>query len=288
MDLRISLDEQQAEQLQKVISRPAQSFWRSDALLRTVQTVAVVLGGCWVLVQFVLFQREQTQLDIEKTRLQVRLQSIEEKQRSADLVASQTYRFSAERSLSASYRQHLDSRADLYTVTYRLKVTNQSTVPFELSLWVLDWFHGEVRPELKKRPTFVEQIGYPANRWNPGSQTGGAVSWTQVGSTGSISAEAIGSIASPWDFAIRDVDLTQGGGLTGVLKPGQSYTMEDDYLVKGRAGTYVAFVQSLCFERCKRNDDLYSTYEYAILPPAPPQQGAAQQRHAADGASRRR
>lgn len=280
MDLRISLNKHQLAQLQRLLSPSPRSFWRSDALLRTVQTTAVVVGGCWVLVQFFLFKSKQTQLDINKTALQVQLEKLEEQKRSADIMFSQTYRFSAKRSLLITYNRHLASGENLYTATYGIKVANRSTTPFELSLWVIDLYQGTIHSALYKKRNFIEQIGYPPNRWNPGSQTGGAVSWTLMGSSGAILANAIGLIASPWDDDVQDVNLVPGGPFTGLLKPDQSYSMDNDYLVKGKAGSYVAFVQSICFNRCKKNpQDLYQMSTYAVLPAAPPTHGAAHHKH---------
>src|SRR4249920_638005 len=44
IDVRLSLDEQQVAQLQKALARSPPSFWRSDALLTTVQVFAIVVG----------------------------------------------------------------------------------------------------------------------------------------------------------------------------------------------------------------------------------------------------
>jgi hypothetical protein len=277
MEVKVSLDEQQMAQLQSTLAKPSPTFWKSDAFLRTVQAIAIVVGGCWVLVQFVLFERTRLELelnksaaDLEKTRLQTRLDMIEEQKRSLELVSSKTYRFSAQRTVETTYLRPLDSKTALYEVEYSMTVTNQSAVSFNMSLWVLDYFIGDVRENLQKKSAFIEPVGYPQNRWNLGSATGGAVEWRRVGSRGGMYAAARGAIDSSVKSRVSDVEFTVGRGLTGPLKPSQSYEMSETFLVKGTPGSYVAFVQSICFENCRTDEDLYSTSENAKLPARPP------------------
>lgn len=277
IDVRVSLDNGQASDLRTALAKPSPSFWTSDALLRTIQVIAIVVGGCWVLIQFVLFERDRIQLENSRivaetaaNESQARLQGVEEKQRSLELTAAQTYGFELKRDANVVESRRIDDKSALYVIRYSAEITNKSAATFEMSLWVLDYYTGALRSDLQKATSFVEPIGFPADRWNSGSATGGAVVWERVGSVGAIFPNAQGGIASPWDYAVEDVALRSGGGMTGKLKPNQSLHVVDDFLVKASPGTYVAFVHSMCFNRCKDSDnDLFKSRIYVALPEQP-------------------
>ena len=277
MDVKLSLNEEHVQRIEQALSRPPTRFWQSDNLLRAAQILALVIGGSWVLIQFLLFERSKIALenkvleaDIAAKESLQRQSLIDEERKSVELVGLKTYRFRAERSIAPTFVNQLDEKTALYNVHYQIKVTNESNVPLEISMWVLDYFTGELSKELQHSTSFIAPIGYPENRWNSGSATSGAVVWKRVGSNGAIFSEAFGNIQPTWQAVVEDVDLATGGGLTGALSPGQSYSMSDDFLVKGTPGEYVAFVQNICFQRCKENNDLYHTSEYQLLPFGPP------------------
>ncbi len=50
IDVSLSLNEEQFTRLKGELVDARPPFWRSEALLRTAQILAIVVGGCWVLI----------------------------------------------------------------------------------------------------------------------------------------------------------------------------------------------------------------------------------------------
>lgn len=276
VDIKISLSEENTKILEKALHKSPTPFWKSDKLFLAIQAVALVVGGCWVLVQFIVFERDKISLDaqhlkaqIELARLEAEKGTIQAQQMTLDLNNDKNRKFKAERSIEPAFVKRLDDNTALYNLTYYIRVTNESKQPLEVSMWVLDYFTGKPSNNLEELAEFISPIGYPENRWNTRSDTDGSVAWTRTGSHGAVFSAAQGNIELRCNAAVDDVTLANGGGLTGTLSPGQSYSMSEDFLVKATPGTYVAFVQSICFERGKENDSLYHTSQYQMLPPPP-------------------
>jgi len=76
-DIKISLDDSQLSTLSEVLKRPSEHFWRSDNLLKLAQILTLVIGGGWVLTQFVLFQRDEIQLKLQELTHSVRIKELE-------------------------------------------------------------------------------------------------------------------------------------------------------------------------------------------------------------------
>lgn len=272
-ELKILLDDDQVDRLRSSLSRPPASIWSSDNLLRVVQILAIVVGGCWVLVQFLLYQRDEIALrrmdlvqSVELKRMESELSDLKLARSAHEVNALTTYRFKETGDLSAIKIEDLGDGNSLYKVTYSTSIENTSNAEFEVSLWILDSFIGIVSEQLLESSQFVEAIGFPADRWNPGANLKGAVIWKAVKSIGTIYPEAIGKIASPWNFVVSEVELRRGGGLVGTLKPSQNYLYEETFLVKAPTGAYVCFIVSYCFQRCNENDDLFNLKRYTKLP----------------------
>jgi hypothetical protein len=257
-EIKLSFDEEQLEKLHQALKHAPQPFWQSENLLRVTQVLALVLGGSWVLIQFLLYQREEIQLKRDELAQSVKLKGHE-------LSSLTTYRFSLEPSIKAKRLGSADKEYSLYEVNYSLILKNVSSEQFEASLWVLDYFIGEEK-KLEKPGLSVRPVGYPAGRWNPSGGLDGAIQWKAVGSEGAIFAAALGKITEPWASVTGPLNLRAGGGLTGMLKQDQSYSYEQDFLVMAPIGAYVAFAASFCFDRCKNNDDLYTRRDYTKLP----------------------
>jgi hypothetical protein len=273
-ETKISFDDRQITEIREALKHPSQPFWQSESLLRLVQALALVVGGCWVLIQFILYQRDEIQLKQDELRQSIRIKEMEVKldelkrsRATHELASLTTYRFSVDRKIKVKRIAGGDPKNPIYEVNYSVSLKNVSDEQFEASLWVLDYFIGLPDQEVKKSPVVMKPVGTPSGRWNPSGGTDGSIRWKPVGSMGAVFAAAEGKIAEPWASAARqDVELKSGGGLTGTLKRDQSYDYSEDYLVKAPSGSYVALVASFCFNRCNTNDDLYTTRDYAQLP----------------------
>jgi hypothetical protein len=60
--MKISIENRQLAEFLKVVRRPTDTSWRAEKLLNVVQVLALVVAGFWVLVQFILYQRDDIQL----------------------------------------------------------------------------------------------------------------------------------------------------------------------------------------------------------------------------------
>lgn len=131
-----------------------------------------------------------------------------------------------------------DERYGAYELSHRFQFDNKSEAPFELSLYVVDYYIG-VPKDAAGAELSVLPLGEPANRWNPRGAKPGGVEWTRVGHSGAIFAAAVGNIPKPWCDA-ADVDhLLRGGPGTGVLQPAQSIGHGDTYVVRAPRHSYV-------------------------------------------------
>jgi hypothetical protein len=150
-----------------------------------------------------------------------------------------------------------DDRYGAYELSHRFQFDNKSEAPFELSLYVVDYYIGVPKEDAPGAELSVLPLGEPPNRWNPRGAKPGGVEWTRVGHSGAIFAAAIGSIRKPWCDAADVEHLVRGGHGTGVLQPEQSIGRVDTYIVRAPRHSYVTFILSFCTNRCETNDDLY-------------------------------
>jgi hypothetical protein len=244
----------------------------SDNFLRAVQVLALVVGGVWVFVQFIWYQRDEIKLkdrelaaSIQIKSLEVRLNELQKLRNEHEVAQLTTYRSSVKTSLKAEMLKSGKVGGAQFNANYSVNIANTSDETFEVSLWVLDFYIGTPK-EFDKVGRSVGPIGFPADRWDPGSASKGAVNWQGVGSSGAILPAAIGKIQKPWDYITSEVNLVRGGGLVGVLKPGQDFRYKEDYLVKAPKGAYLCFVLSFCLERCAKSDDRWNMRDYVKLP----------------------
>jgi hypothetical protein len=89
-----------------------------------------------------------------------------------------------------------DKRYGVYELSHRFKFENKSEAPFELSLYVIDYYIGVPKQDAAGDEPSVLPLGEPANRWNPRGAKLGGLEWTRVGHSGAIFAAAIGNIPS--------------------------------------------------------------------------------------------
>lgn len=292
-DTKIVVDDAQLDRICERLLKPSSSFWTSDRCLRTAQLVALVAGGSWVLVHFILFERDavaaarerdralaqhsrltmdiqteqralrQAELThaIESQRLKLELARLEQRQVAHDLEQDTTYRFSRESSIKV---ERIDDDRRLYDVEYSITITNVSDTPFEISFWVLDYYIGTLAPP--DDGWSMIRIGLPESRWSPGSMNPGGAKWQRMGTYSAIVDGAWKEIPTPWSDVVRDARPKVGGVLTGVLNPKQSYTFQESYIVRAPVDAFVGFSAQFCFERCKDPKvDLFSNSRYAQL-----------------------
>lgn len=210
----------------------------------------------------------QKQLRHEELEQQVRLQQqdielkkLQYQQAEHELSYSAGYRY--ERSFSLKPFKHRDispSTAE-YTVEYVFKLVNKSEVPFEVSLFILDYYIGLPKEEGSSSQVSVRPVRAPGS-----DSQEGAIAWQRVGSTGSIYDGAIGKIAYSYR---KDIQLVVGGSGTKMLKPDQTLLYSEDYFVRAPKNGYAGFVLNYCLNRCANREDHYSYVNWEALAKAP-------------------
>lgn len=195
-DMKISLDETQVNALRDALRPPPRHWWESDNLLRLAQVVALLIGGGWMLTQFLWYQRDEIELKQKELAQSVRLRELEveisglKRTREArELASLATSRYEVAPSLEARMLRRMGNHMSLYEVTYSVKLENNSGEQFESSLWVLDYFVGTLKAG-EDGATFLKPRGAPSGRWNPGSGIPGAVKWVLAGTDASVFSQA--------------------------------------------------------------------------------------------------
>lgn len=207
-------------------------------------------------------QRRLRQQELEHA---VRLQEQDIELKRHNLAYSSRYRFSRSFTLKISKVRDIGEEFAEYLANYSFEFTNKSQVPFELSLYVLDYYIGVPKQGDKLRSLSVQPIGSPLGRWNSGRIQEGAIAWQQVGFVGVMDGAAVGKISPPWNWYIRDLNMTIGGLGVGPLKPEQVLQYSDTYFVRAPRNAYISFILSYCFDRCANYDDAYAHSEWAAL-----------------------
>jgi hypothetical protein len=290
-----------------------------QAILTTLQALAIVAGGCWVLFRYfehersaeelrakqLLLQNQSSEIAlltqqtaarlaveqqtlanlhgsldlaiateqrklrseelskaVELQRLDLKLKTLQQTKSTHENNYAGAYRFDQEWILTGTRRERTSGDETEYELEYGFNFKNTSEIPFEMSLFVLDYYLGVPDPS---NSAAIAILGTPEDRWNPGSTQPGAIRWRKIGSLGSVYAVAAGSIAYPGSDIIRNEHLRIGGGGVGALKPNQTFQFIDNYLVRAPSRAYIAFVMSYCFNRCKNNDDFYSRADWISL-----------------------
>jgi hypothetical protein len=279
--MKISIENRQLAEFLKAVRRPTDTSWRAEKLLNVVQVLALVVAGFWVLVQFILYQRDDIQLKQAELRESLKLKKIEadigdlkRSRTSQELAAMMTYRPLVDtkimvkganlgNKLDEQTRKQADKPYIFYYVDYVASIKNISDVEFEVSLWVLDYFLGLPKQELNGTDSLMQPVGSPASRWNPNDATKGIIDWKLTGSVGGIYAPAIGNLVEPGNSAADQNDnIKPGAGFLGILKKEQTIDYGEHFLVKAEKDSYVAFVLSLCFNKCQ---DLVTNRNYSQL-----------------------
>jgi hypothetical protein len=185
------------------------------------------------------------------------------------------YRFEHVFKLECKKRRDIDATTAEFELTHGFQFVNHSEVPFEVSLFVIDYYVATASSVGDDVPVIMS-LGSPANRWNPASTEKGALDWKLIGHHGSILAEAVGSIPKLLDHAADVTHLTRGGAGTGTLKPTESLYYDHTYFVRAPKSAYVTFVISYCLNRCATNDDVYSQSDWLDLNDVANKQAMAQ------------
>jgi hypothetical protein len=306
----------------------------AQTALHTLQAIAIVIGGCWIVFRYlsherdlaglnrkqleiaVADQREQQRLTAEQLRLSnqqlaivlgdqrkqqelateqaelaneqarltltvetaqqdlrireleqtvalherdVQLRELESKKVQHEVSYSGRYRFDRSFSLSSRKLRDLSNGMAEYEVTYSFAFTNKSQVPFEISVYVVDYYLGRPR-ELPNdsRPTF-RRLATPNLRSTPNISSQDAIEWEHMGSTGGI----YGNPRIPfWTHSPRTT-LIRNAMATGQVKPEQSTNQSMKYFVTAPPNSYITFFLSYCFNGCHEDVDDY-TNSYAI------------------------
>ena len=267
-DIKVSLDDSQLSALRDALKHPPEHFWQSDNLLRLAQVFTLVIGGAWVLTQFLWYQRDEIELKQKELSQSVRLKELEfeldkiKRDREAYEFSSLTAsRFDVAPSLQAKMLRRIGNGLSLYEVTYSISLENNSGEKFESSLWVLEYFIGTVKEEDEKSIS-MKPIGMPASRIFPAIKQEGAAKWRSAGSYASVFSEAVKDVESLFkDYVIPSND----SALTGVVRPKEKLHFGQIYLVQAPAGSYVAFISNFCVDRCK-DVGTYQEARYLKLP----------------------
>jgi len=209
-------------------------------------------------------RHDELQKTIENLQHDINLKQAQTIKAELDVKTSQRYKFAPRFSISSGKDRDIDSNISEYAVKYSFDVENRSEVPFEMSMFILDYYTATTESDATQGLS-VRRIAVPPNRWNPFSDTTGAVRWQKAGTYASIYSAARGRIQSPWDSVVSDAAFVSGAGGTGIVRPGLSVGSSDTYLVRAPKGAYIAFVMSYCLNRCENNDDLYFETDWTSL-----------------------
>lgn len=253
-DIKISLDESQVAALQEALKRPPERFWQSDNLLRLAQAVTLVIGGAWVLTQFLWYQRDEIELrqqeisqSIRVKELELELFQIKRSRDSYELTSLMSSRVDVVPSLEAKLLRHLENGFSLYAVTYSVSLENNSGEGFESSLWVLEYFLGAIKDD-QDRGMFIKSFGFPVSRVTPGTAQSGAIQWKHAGSDASVLAEAAGDVAT---FYTGKFNPRKDSVMVGVVSPNEKMRYRQVYFVKAPSGAHASFISTFCIDRCK-------------------------------------
>jgi hypothetical protein len=284
--MKIFVDSRQLSEVLKALKRPKGPGWSSQDVLSIAQALALVVGGCWVLIQFLLYQRDEIQLkqaeltqSVRLKEMELELSKIKRSREEHELNSLTTYRVSIDTDIKinqARFDSKLDKRAKkqvaapsgLYDVLYSAIVKNVSDEEFELSLWVLDCYVGQPKSEFYEADYLMRPIGVPAGRWNPGDNIVGVMDWKLTGSVSSVFGDAKNDIESNPPFGAevyRSLNVKPRVTMVGPLKKEQAVRYAEDFLVRAEKAAYVAFVLSVCFNRCQNDNDLFTSSNYEQL-----------------------
>jgi hypothetical protein len=264
---RIVFDDAQIKELAAAFKRPAGPTWSTDRILQLVQALAIILGGCWVVFQFLAFERESLVAEGERQALRtqelkhsVELKHLEAQRTAQGVQYANRQGFKSVTDLQAKLIEHSVDGMNLYEVSYALEIENISGKVFEISAWVLDYHLGELPASLARsnsKPD-VARLGHPASRWSPGSADPDGLAWRLVGTYSAILPLATGQITDPWESVIEQADPVRGGVFVGYVNPGESQSYDETFLVRAKKGTYMVMTANLCFDRAATDTGLYA------------------------------
>jgi len=267
-DIKISLDESQVAVLQEALKRPPEHFWQSDNLLRLAQVVTLVIGGAWVLTQFLWYQRDEIELKQKEVSQSIRIKELEleifQIKRSRDsyeLTSLMSSRVDIVPLLEAKLLRRLANGLSLYEVIYSVSLANNSGDDFESSFWILEYFTGVIKDD-QDRGIFIRPLGFPVSRVSPGTSQPGAIRWSPAGSDASVFSEAVEDVAPVYK---GNFNPRKDSTLVGVVRPKDNLHYRQVYLVKAPTGAHASFVSTFCIDRCK-NGGLHQEVVNVQLP----------------------
>jgi len=305
-DNKILVDNEQLDRVLKHLEPRSYSFWASDRLLHLIQAVSLLIGGCWVLIRFIDFEREakhislkreelatqlaQFSLDYQRSQsslriaeltnsvrlkeLEIQFKELEGKQAAIELTVSNDKRIEYSEGLEIEVLEGsaVDSQVQ-YLAHLTLSIKNISSVPLNIDFIVIDAFVQNLSDYAREETqASVKPLGIAPNFFfndlkpKEGFQVN---EWNWVSRESFISDTISESTRKFLEKRYINVSkIKAGGSAIGVWKPGETTYFKKRYIVKGTPGDNLAFVINVCFNGCDNGPDKWFFPNSKILPRA--------------------
>ncbi|HKP76606.1 MAG TPA: hypothetical protein VJT67_13845 [Longimicrobiaceae bacterium] len=182
----------------------------------------------------------------------VQLRRAEREKVQHEVSYSGRYRFERQFSLTSRKRRDLGNGMGEYEVVFSFAFTNKSEVPFEVSVYALDYYLGTPRDISNVAGPTFRRISIPNLRSTSYPRLDDALQWKYMGSLGGMYGD---STHEPFWTANPPVTLVQNAMGTGVIKSDQTTSYTNTYFVTAPANAYVTFFLSYCFNGCRQDTD---------------------------------
>lgn len=183
---------------------------------------------------------------------EIELAKLSAKGKQQEVSFAETYRYEPMVEIVPTKIRDL-STVSSYEVDYKFEFINTSTQPFELSFWMVDYFLADL-PELDTSEAAIMPLNFPPQRWSPKVPAGVRV-WRHLGSLGAKISE-LTSKDVPVLAAMSDVEFVTAE-TTGLWKPNEKAYYSQRFLVYAPHAADIGFVSLFCFNKCKKDEDLY-------------------------------
>ena len=68
MEVKLSLRDKQIDQIRTMLIKYPEPFWKTESFFRAVQSIAIFLGGCRVLINFLVSEQGRARLELLRLR----------------------------------------------------------------------------------------------------------------------------------------------------------------------------------------------------------------------------
>ena len=175
--------------------------------------------------------RQSSATELEKLRLSTRAAELETRLKQSQVKLAEQGRLTTKSDIDVKCN---DDR-ETYVVTFHFLGTNSSSADVELTYTILYWFVGLPPPrDSSAGPNMTPINAPPIPALYIDMNTTSPINWKQKGYLAHLYPN---TLHNPNDLGVR---FRSGGGATGVLRPGESGTLDYDFIASGPSGTRVA------------------------------------------------